>query len=50
MKLRTILVDDEPWCMEQFEMECTDTNIELLGKFESAKEHHTRQETAENKT
>ena len=38
MKLRTILVDDEPWCMEQFEMECTDTNIELLGKFESAKE------------
>lgn len=38
MKLRTILVDDELWSMEQFELECMNTDIELLGKFESAKE------------
>ena len=38
MKLRTILVDDELWSMKQFELECQSTDIELLGKFESAKE------------
>lgn len=38
MKLRTILVDDELWSLEQFELECRDTDIELTGKFENAKE------------
>lgn len=38
MKLRTILVDDELWSMKQFELECRNTDIELVGKFESAGE------------
>lgn len=45
MKLKTILVDDELWSMEQFELECRDADIELAGKFESAKEALSYAET-----
>lgn len=38
MKLKTILADDEPWCIKQFEDACADNDIELTGKFNSAKE------------
>lgn len=37
-QLKAILVDDELWSMEQFEMECTNLDIEVIGKFDRAKE------------
>lgn len=36
MRIRTILVDDEPWGMEQFRLECKDAGIDLLGSFTNA--------------
>ncbi|MCM1037852.1 MAG: response regulator [Roseburia sp.] len=38
MKLKTILVDDELYSMEQFASACRDTDIELVGSFENAHE------------
>lgn len=38
MKVKTILVDDEPWTMEQFLIEFKDRDIELMGTFTKAKE------------
>ncbi|MCM1143540.1 MAG: response regulator [Blautia sp.] len=37
-QLKVILVDDELWSMEQFEMECTNLDIEVAGKFDNAEE------------
>lgn len=36
MRLRTILVDDELWSMKQFELECKNNDIELVGEFDNA--------------
>lgn len=38
MKMKTILADDELWCIKQFENECKDTDIELTGKFNNAED------------
>lgn len=38
MKMKTILVDDEMWSMEQFLFECKERDIDLQGTFTSAKE------------
>lgn len=38
MRLKTILVDDELWSMKQFEIECKNNDIELVGEFDSASE------------
>ncbi len=36
MKIKAILVDDEPWSVQQFRMECQDMNIDLLECFVDA--------------
>lgn len=36
MKIRTILVDDEPWSMQQFLIECQDSDIDLQECFTDA--------------
>ena len=36
MRLKTILVDDELWSMKQFELECKNNDIELMGEFDNA--------------
>lgn len=38
MHIRTILVDDELYSLKQFELECESTDIEIVGKFDNAKE------------
>lgn len=37
-QLKAILVDDELWSMKQFEVECQNLDIEIVGKFDMAKD------------